>query len=145
MEDFEFEFDIEEVLEHLEGLNVIEKWQALDELNCNLSDILENAINEICDAQARINDEYAASCYKRFIREIKLFINANFQEQKPDISDVCRCTIIYNGVSMVVRPICSCGKWSVVVYKSMPGGSNMLTQELIGKLGSPDISRGLSI
>ena len=50
MEDFDFDFDIAEVLEHLEDLNVIEKWQALDELNCNLSDILENAINEICDA-----------------------------------------------------------------------------------------------
>lgn len=47
MEDFEFEFDIEEVLEHLEGLNVIEKWQTLDDLSNNLSDILENAINEI--------------------------------------------------------------------------------------------------
>lgn len=145
MEDFDFDFDIAEVLEHLEDLNVIEKWQALDELNCNLSDILENAINEICDAQDRINDEYAASCYKRFIREIKLFINANFQEQKPDISDVCRCTIIYNGVSMVVRPICSCGKWSVVVYKSMPGGSNRLTQELIGKLGGNAETETLSV
>ena len=56
MEDFEFEFDIEEVLEHLEGLNVIEKWQTLDDLSNNLSDILENAINEICDAQDRINN-----------------------------------------------------------------------------------------
>lgn len=62
MEDFDF--DIEEVLEHLEGLNVIEKWQALDDLSNNLSDILENAINEISDAQDRINNEYAASCYK---------------------------------------------------------------------------------
>lgn len=61
MEDFDF--DIEEVLEHLEGLNVIEKWQALDDLSNNLSDILENAINEISDAQDRINNEYAASCY----------------------------------------------------------------------------------
>ena len=82
MEDFEFEFDIEEVLEHLEGLNVIEKWQTLDDLRNNLSDILENAINEISDAQDRINNEYAASCYKKFVREIKLFINANFHKSK---------------------------------------------------------------
>ena len=100
-----------------------------------MSDILENAINEISDAQDRINNEYAASCYKKFVREIKLFINANFQEQKPDISDDCRCTIIYNGVSIVVRPSCSCGKWSIVAYKSIPGGSNKPAQELIGKLG----------
>lgn len=82
-----------------------------------------------------INDEYAASCYKKFIREIKLFINASFQEKKPDISDDCKCTIIYNGVSMVVRHSSSCGKWSIVVYKSIHGGSNKPAQELIGKLG----------
>lgn len=58
MEDFDFEFDIEEVLEHLEGLNVIEKCQALDNLSDCLSNSLENAINEISDAQDRINDEY---------------------------------------------------------------------------------------
>ena len=145
MEDFGFEFDIEEVLEHLEGLNVIEKWQALDDLSNKLTDTLENAINEISDVQDRINDEYAASCYKRFIREIKLFINANFQEQKPDISDVCRCTIIYNGVSMIVRPICSCGKWCVVVCKSIPGGSNKPTQELICKLGGNAETEALSV
>ena len=145
MEDFDFEFDIEEVLEHLEGLNVIEKWQTLDDLSNNLSDILENAINEISDAQDRINNEYAASCYKKFVREIKLFINANFQDQKPDISDDCRCTIIYNGVSIVVRPSCSCGKWSIVAYKSIPGGSNKPAQELIGKLGGNAKTETLSV
>lgn len=143
MEDFDF--DIEEVLEHLEGLNVIEKWQALDDLSNNLSDILENAINEISDAQDRINNEYAASCYKKFVREIKLFINANFQDQKSYISDDCRCTIIYNGVSMVVRPSCICGKWSIVAYKSIPGGSNKPAQEIIGKLGGNAKTETLSV
>ena len=104
---------------------------------------MENAINEISDAQDRINDEYAASCYKKFVREI--FINAKFQEQEPDISDDCRCTIIYNGVSMVVRPICSCGKWSIVAYKSIPGGSNNPAQELIGKLGGNAETETLSV
>lgn len=143
MEDFEF--DIEEVLEHLEGLNVIEKCQALDNLSDCLSNSLENAINEISDAQNRINDEYAASCYKRFIREIKIFINANFQEQKPDISDDSSCTIIYNGVLMVVCPCCSCGEWSIVVYKSINGGSNKLARELIGKLGGNAETETLSV
>lgn len=132
-------------MEHLEGLNVIEKWQALDDLSNKLTDTLENAINEISDVQDRINDEYAASCYKKIVSEIKLFINANFQEQKPDISDDCRCTIIYNGVSMVVRPICSCGKWSIVAFKSIHGGSNKPIQELIGKLGGNAETETLSV
>ena len=76
---------------------------------------------------------------------MKLFINANFQEQKPDISDDCRCTIIYNGVSIVVRPSCSCGKWSIVAYKSIPGGSNKPAQELIGKLGGNAKTETLSV
>ena len=133
MEDFEF--DIEEVLEDLEGLNVIEKCQALDDLSYDLSDKLEEAIQEISDAQDRISDEYAASCYKKFVKEIKSFIDANFQEQRPDISDKCYCTTNYNGVSMVVGPSCLYGEWTIGACKSVREGSIRPPQELIKKLG----------
>lgn len=46
---------------------------------------------------------------------------------------------------MVVCPICSCGKWSIVVYKPIPGGSNKPAQELIGKLGENAETETLSV
>lgn len=46
---------------------------------------------------------------------------------------------------MAVCPICSCGKWSIVVYKPIPGGSNKPTQELIGKLGENTETETLSV
>lgn len=46
---------------------------------------------------------------------------------------------------MVVCPICSCGKWSIVAYKSIPGGSDKPAQELIGKLGGNAKTETLSV
>ena len=46
---------------------------------------------------------------------------------------------------MIVRPICSCGKWCIVVCKSITGGSNKPTQELICKLGGNAETEALSV
>ena len=46
---------------------------------------------------------------------------------------------------MVVCPICSCGKWSIVAYKSIPGGSNKPAQEIIGKQGGNAKTETLSV
>ncbi len=128
------EFDIEEELENLEGKSIIEKCEALDNLYGNI----EEALNDILEAKDRICNEYEEACYKKFVNEIKLFINANFQGQKPIISDRCISTFNYNGVSMIVYPMCTDGKWSITVSVKGVGGSLKPEQELFRKLGGND-------
>ena len=64
---------------------------------------------DILEAKDTICSEYEEACNKKFEEEIKTFINTNFQEQKPEIGDNIVCTLSYNGVLMLVHPMCCDG------------------------------------
>lgn len=128
------EFDIEQELENLKGKSIIEKCEAL----ADLCDSLEEAVNEILEAKDRICDEYEEACYKKFEEEIKSFINANFQGQKPEIGEGHCCFFSYDGASMLIRPMCTDGKWNIKVSITGHEVSRKPEQELIKKLGGND-------
>lgn len=72
-----FEFDLETILEEMEGLSLQEKIKQLD----SLYDEMQDAAQEVLDCMCELGEKYEASVLKTVIEEMQSFITEEHKEE----------------------------------------------------------------
>ena len=72
-----FEFDLETIMEEMEGLSLQEKIKQLD----NLYDEMQDAAQEVFDYMCELGEKYDASVLKKVTEEMQSFITKEHKEE----------------------------------------------------------------
>lgn len=131
-------FDITKELKNIEGLSVIAKCSALDDL-CST---LREAISDISNAKNEILEEYERSCRKKFIDEINSDIKANFDGRIPYV-DNYGYQVSYDGIPTYINFSCIEGEW--YIYFTILEGSLKPVKELVKRMGGDSESLELRV
>lgn len=131
-------FDINKELKNLEGLSVIAKCSALDDLCCTLRE----AISDISNAKNEILEEYERSCRKKFIDEINSYIKANYEGRIPYV-DNYGYKVSYDGIPTYINFSCIEGEW--YIYFTILEGSLKPVKELVKSMGGDSESMELQV
>lgn len=131
-------FDINKELESLEGLSIIEKCSALDDL----LDELEEAQAQIISAQDEICEEYTSVYMKKFHEEINSFIVTTFADKIP-YEEKFGYKIMYDNMPIYITLFCTFGQWSIRLY--VKSGSTKHLIKLAGVLGAKITGNGSTL
>lgn len=107
---FEFEFDINSILEELEGLSVKERTEALESLCLQL----EEAAQEVLSAKDSINYEYETEMRGRIATAVSAYIQDNHLEDSVSLVEAA-VEVKCNDHKVRIMPICCSGEWSLIL------------------------------
>ncbi len=130
--------DVNKELKNLEGLNVIAKCSALNDL-CST---LRETISDISNAKKKILEEYESSCRKKIINEINSDINANFSDKIPYV-DNYGYKVSYDGIPTYINFSCIEGEW--YIYFNVLEGSLKPVKELVKRMDGDSESMELHV
>lgn len=131
-------FDINKEIEGLQGLSIIEKCSALDDMLGKL----EKAQEQIINAKDEITEEYASEYKKKFYKEISSLIETTFEGKIPYI-DNYGYKFLYNNMPIYLSLFCTYGEWSIYLFV-LSGSTKHLIK--LGKvLGAQIIGNGASL
>lgn len=107
---FELEFDINSVLDELEGQSVKDKMDALD----NLYSQLEEAAQDVLSAKDSINDEYETEMRGKIATAVSAYIQEDHHEDNVFLADGA-VQVKFNDNNIRIMPICCSGEWSLIL------------------------------
>lgn len=107
---FEFEFDINSVLEELEGLSVKDRIEVLE----SLYDQLQEATQEVLSAKDSINDEYETEMRGRIAKAVSAYTLENHLQDSISIVENA-VEVKCNDRKVRIMPIYCSGEWTLII------------------------------